>query len=42
MKNVLVRLEEYLPRASGAERGALRYLLAVSYTHLNGAVCGLE
>lgn len=27
MKNVLVRLEEYLPRASGAERGALRYLL---------------
>lgn len=27
MKNVLVRLEEYLPRASEAERGTIRWLL---------------
>ena len=27
MKNVLVRLEEYLPRASEAERGAIKWLM---------------
>ncbi len=27
MKNVLIRLEEYFPKASGAERGILQYLL---------------
>lgn len=38
MKNVLVRLEEYLPRASGAERGALRYLLESPNSAVNCSI----
>ncbi len=38
MKNVLIRLEEYFPRASGAERGVLQYLLEYPDTAVNCSI----
>ncbi|MBC5706361.1 MurR/RpiR family transcriptional regulator [Hungatella sp. L12] len=38
MKSVLVRLEEYLPRASGAEKGALKLLLESPETAVNCSI----